>query len=356
MNDNSKEKIAQLALPKDDEYTDSHTVRNGVIIFVLIACAVALFWWIQTTTDAEPQPRPISAPKANIKASEVQQTNPEIPLTANEQSTSKLNTSNKVLEASGHIVARRIATISSRVTSKVEQLLIEEGQRVDQNDVLAELDSRQAAFSYAGAKAALVAGEAQYKELLSQLKLEQLQYERNLALYNNKVIAKDVLDTYELKIEQLKMQLRSRQALNQKAEQDVELSKYNLEQHTIRAPFAGMVIQKNAQVGELISAGTSGGGSIRTGIATIVDMSSLEIEVDIAESYIHRVLPGQSVVARLDAYPDWPINSEVLTIIPTANRQKASIKVRIKLLEGDARILPDMGVKVSFLANDTQRL
>jgi HlyD family secretion protein len=135
------------------------------------------------------------------------------------------------------------------------------------------------------------------------------------------------------------------------AEQRVELAQYQLNQHKIRAPFDGVVISKNAQVGELISAGSSGGGFIRTGVGTIVDMSSLEIEVEVGESYINRVYPGQKVIAKLDAYPQWKINSEVVAVIPTADRQKASIKVRVKLLEVDARVLPDMGVKVSFMKN-----
>ncbi|MFT6208962.1 MAG: multidrug resistance efflux pump [Colwellia sp.] len=140
------------------------------------------------------------------------------------------------------------------------------------------------------------------------------------------------------------------------AMQRVELAQYQLNQHKIRAPFDGVVISKNAQVGELISAGSSGGGFIRTGVGTIVDMSSLEIEVEVGESYINRVYPGQKVFAKLDAYPQWIISSEVVAVIPTADRQKASIKVRVKLLTADPRILPDMGVKVSFMKNDERSL
>ncbi|MBA6252014.1 MAG: HlyD family secretion protein [Colwellia sp.] len=140
------------------------------------------------------------------------------------------------------------------------------------------------------------------------------------------------------------------------AMQRVELAQYPLNQHKIRAPFDGVVISKNARVGELISAGSSGGGFIRTGVGTIVDMSSLEIEVEVGEGYINRVYPGQKVFAKLDAYPQWIISSEVVAVIPTADRQKASIKVRVKLLTADPRILPDMGVKVSFMKNDERSL
>ena len=117
----------------------------------------------------------------------------------------------------------------------------------------------------------------------------------------------------------------------------------------IRAPFSGVVINKAAQPGEMISPVSAGGGFTRTGIGTIVDMDSLEVEVDVNESYINRVQPGQPAITNLNAYPEWDINSEVIAIIPTADRNKATVKVRIGLLEKDQRVLPDMGAKVSFL-------
>jgi HlyD family secretion protein len=254
-----------------------------------------------------------------------------------------------VLDASGHIVARRIATVSSRVTGKLNKLNIEEGQRVQSDQVIAELDDRQAIISYQLAQADLSANRARFHELNIVHQHELKRLERQLILFNKSLISEQFLDDSRFTTEKIAAQLTNKKALIDLSKQKVALAQYQLEQHKIRAPFDGVVISKNAQVGELISSGSSGGGFIRTGVGTIVDMSSLEIEVEVAESYINRVHANQKTIATLDAYPNWQISSEVIAVIPTADRQKASIKVRVKLHTTDARILPDMGVKVSFL-------
>ncbi len=265
----------------------------------------------------------------------------------NNQSKQKTNS---ILDASGHIVARRIATVSSRVTGKLELLNIEEGQRVSKSEILAELDDKQAVIAHQLALAELAAKQAGFEELELLFKQQTQRFNRNESLAKQQLISEQLLEDSQFKNAQLAIQVKNKQALVQLAEQRVALAQYQLNQHKIRAPFDGVVISKNAQVGELISAGSSGGGFIRTGVGTIVDMNSLEIEVEVGESYINRVFAGQKVIAKLDAYPQWQINSEVVAVIPTADRQKASIKVRVKLFESDPRILPDMGVKVSFIS------
>jgi len=257
--------------------------------------------------------------------------------------------SSSVLDASGHIVARRIATVSSRVTGKLNILNIEEGQRVKRDQIIAELDDRQARISYQLAQADLMAQTARFHELKLVHQHELQRLERQQTLFNKSLVSEQLLDNSRFTTEKIAAQLTNKKALIDLSNQKVALAQYQLEQHKIRAPFDGVVISKNAQVGELISSGSSGGGFIRTGVGTIVDMSSLEIEVEVAESYINRVYANQHAIATLDAYPNWQISSEVIAVIPTADRQKASIKVRVKLHTADARILPDMGVKVSFL-------
>jgi RND family efflux transporter MFP subunit len=259
------------------------------------------------------------------------------------------STEQTALDASGHIVARRIATVSSQITGKLNLLNIEEGQEVKQSDILAELDDKQATIAYQLALAELSSKQASYDEFTLLFKQQTQRFSRNKSLASQQLISQQLLEDSEFRNAQLSIQIRNKQSLVHIAEQRVELAQYQLNQHKIRAPFDGVVISKNAQVGELISAGSSGGGFIRTGVGTIVDMSSLEIEVEVGESYINRVHAGQKVIAKLDAYPQWKINSEVVAVIPTADRQKASIKVRVKLLITDPRILPDMGVKVSFM-------
>lgn len=359
MSDESKHKIAQLSLTKDDSV---YRPINKPLVALMIVMALGFgsyLYYDKPTLQATPMAAATQRSVVFSASSKVQQNRPGTQKNSEAGTADKVGSgltdsdtdkqNGKVLDASGHIIARRVATISSVVTSKVEKLLIEEGQQVEANDVLAELDDRQAKFNLAGAEAELQAGKASLAELNSRLKLAEVQLRRIESLLASKAVTQEDLDTEQLQVSQLKAQIDNRKALNQMDAQQVKLASYNVEQHTIRAPFAGMVIQKDAQEGELISAGMSGGGSIRTGIATIVDMSSLEIEVDVAESYISRIFPGQPAVAHLDAYPNWTIKAEVLTIIPTANRQKATIKVRVKLLETGVRILPDMAVKVSFL-------
>ena len=232
-------------------------------------------------------------------------------------------------------------------------LNIEEGQQVSQSEVLAELDDKQAQISYQLVLAELSAQQASFAELMIVQQHEQKRLERRLSLFKNALISQQVVDDTRFNLRKIAAQLKNRQALISLTKQKVALAKYQLAQHKIRAPFDGVVISKNAQVGELISTGASSGGSIRTGVGTIVDMSSLEIEVEVGESYIKRVYQGQKTMAILDAYPEWQIASEVVAIIPTADRQKASIKVRIKLLNIDSKILPDMGVKVSFYSDNS---
>jgi len=275
---------------------------------------------------------------------------PEQVPSSNDQATSDTSTSSEaILDASGHIVARRVATVSSRVTGKLEGLFIEEGQRVNRDQVLARVDNVQANLAYQRAQANLAASKANYQELNVLKVHEQRRLARHQTLNQSQLVSEQLTEDTEMRIAQLSAQIAQANAHIQLQESNLALAKYELDQHQIRAPFDGVVISKNAQVGELISAGMSG-GSIRTGVGTIVDMSSLEIEVEVSESYINRVKPKQKVTAKLDAYPQWEIPSEVIAVIPTADRQKASIKVRIKLLEVDHRILPDMGVRVSFLS------
>jgi len=340
--------IQQLTI---DRSIKSSPAKFPIILTISISItAIALVsYWLSTDAVAESvNQSPITAKQAKLIA--------PIGITTNKNKLPELTVSThsakiqSVLDASGHIIARRVATVSSRVTGKLEALHIEEGVEVKKSQVIAELDDHQARLSYQLTLAELSAQQASYAELIIIKKYAQQAADRRVQLAESQLISVQLNDDSQLKLAQLSAQIKRSIAQIEQAKQRVELAHYQLAQHKIRAPFNGVVISKNAQVGELISAGSSGGGFIRTGVGTIVDMSSLEIEVEVGESYINRVFAGQQVLATLDAYPKWSIDSEVIAVIPTADRQKASIKVRVKLLNLDARILPDMGVKVSFLA------
>ena len=254
-----------------------------------------------------------------------------------------------VLDASGYVVARRQTTVSSKVTGKVQEVLIEEGMRVEKDQVVALLDdaTEQAQLSLARAQAD--SARAALAETEAQLRNARVERNRLQDLAARDLASESSLDAAVARYDELAARLETGHENVAVAERSVELSIDALSNMTIRAPFAGMVVSKNAQPGEMISPVSAGGGFTRTGICTIIDTDSLEIEVDVNEAYIQRVKAGQRVSATLDAYPDWRIPAEVIAIVPTADRQKATVRVRIGFLERDERILRDMGVKVAFL-------
>jgi len=226
-----------------------------------------------------------------------------------------------ILDASGYVVARRRATVSSKMTGKVMKVFIEEGMYVEEGQLLAQLDD------------STMIADLNYSQ--SQLNEAKRVFNRTKELAKEELASQASLDAARASVEGL-------EALNEVRKQVVQDMK-------ILAPFSGVVVYKAAQPGEMISPVSAGGGFTNTGICTIVDMDSLEVEVDVNESFINRVKPGQPVITNLNAYPKWDIPSEVIAIIPTADRNKATVKVRIALLEKDERVLPDMGSRVSFL-------
>ena len=254
-----------------------------------------------------------------------------------------------VLNASGYVVARRRATVSSKVTGKVIDVLLEEGQPVREGQILAHLDDTQPRATLALAEAQLASARKAAAEDQARLQQAEVTLQRRAALVKENVVGKAELDEAQSEVDSLKARIAYTQQQIGVAEQQVNLQKTMLADMVVRAPFSGVAISKDAQPGEMISPVSAGGGFTRTGIGTIVDMSSLEVEVDVNETYINRVSNRMKVEAVLDAYPDWRIPSHVITTIPSADRQKATVKVRIGFDQLDPRILPDMGVKVSFL-------
>jgi len=258
-----------------------------------------------------------------------------------------------VLNASGYVTARRQATVSSKITGKVAEVLVEEGMKVAEGQVLARLDNRQATLELELALAQLAAAEKGLVETQANLTLAEKDLIRNRELAAGGVSSQAALDTAQAQAESLEARLRRQQGDVEVALRSSAILRQLLDDTVIRAPFAGVAISKDAQPGEMVSPVSAGGGFTRTGISTIVDMSSLEIEVDVNEAYLQRVVPGQKVRAVLDAYPDDPFASHVITIIPSADREKATVQVRIGFDALDSRVLPDMGVKVAFLTDET---
>jgi RND family efflux transporter MFP subunit len=253
-----------------------------------------------------------------------------------------------VLNATGYVTARRQATVSSKFTAQVLEVMIEEGMKVKQGDVLARLDDVNIRKSYNLADAQLQAARTTRKETEALLTEARANHARTLELVDRQLASAAELDRARAAMDSLAARLERMQAEVTVAERQLDIIDQQLEDSIIRAPFDGVIVAKNAQPGEMISPVSAGGGFTRTGIGTIVDMGSLEIEIDVNETYINRVSEGQSVVATLDAYPDWQIPAYVIAIIPTADRQRATVEVRVGFNVTDPRILPDMGVKVAF--------
>jgi len=255
-----------------------------------------------------------------------------------------------LLDASGFVTARRIATVSSKVTGRVAEVLIEEGMRVEEGQLLARLDATDARAQLALAAAQVASSESQLTEARTQLALAETTLLRQQELLDRRLVAQSAFDQAKADRDARAARLASlRKAVGVTREQRA-LAAIGVDNTEITAPFSGVIIAKAAQPGEMISPISAGGGFTRTGIGTLVDMDSLEVNVDVNEAFIGRVQPKMPVVAVLNAYPDWRLPGSVIAIVPAADRTKATVRVRIALESDDPRIVPDMGVRVSFLA------
>ena len=298
------------------------------IAVILAAGGAAIVWQLSTSAvpvAAAPPPGPPPAPPATTASP------------------------SRALVASGYVVARRKATIASEITGKVVELRVDEGNVVEAGQILAQLDSSIAETDLALAQSRALASQAAVGAIAADLRDAQRIFDRTQTLSQKNFASEADLTKAEARVGVLRAQLNQSQAQLETARLDAQRAAKVLEQHRIRAPFAGVVIERSAQPGEMISPMSAGGSFTRTGICTIVDMDSIEVEVDVNEAFIGRVHAGGPVTAVLDAYPDWTIPASVIAIVPTANRDKATVKVRIGFAIKDPRILPDMGIKVSFL-------
>jgi RND family efflux transporter MFP subunit len=322
-----KDDLAALRIDREPEARPRPRWIAWLIAIVLLAAAgAALIAWLGRERPVTVQVAAVSSRGAGVQAA--------------------------VLNASGYVTARRRATVSSKVTGKVIEVNVEEGMEVREGQVLARLDdaTARAALALAEAQAesarrAVAENDVRLAEARLTLGRVEKLIERGLATPADLDGSRATVDSIVARIAALRQQVTV-------AERQADLSRTDLDNMIIRAPFSGVAISKVAQPGEMVSPVSAGGGFTRTGISTIVDMRSLEVEVEVNESYINRVSPGQAVTAVLDAYPDWEIPCRVITTIPAADRQKATVLVRIGFNELDPRILPDMGVKVTFLRPD----
>jgi RND family efflux transporter MFP subunit len=308
--------------------TESPPSRRGIwiaVIVLLVLIALGIGAWLMFGGNAAPELRTATVTKLGSGGA------------------------GSVLDASGYVVARRMATVSAKITGKVREVLIEEGQTVKVGQVLATLDLIDADAQLALSKAQLAVAKSNVGNIKAQLIEGERNVKRNESLLNKHFVSQAVYDQAVAQRDALSAQLAAAQDSEGVAREQLSIAGIGVDNTVVRAPFAGVVIAKSAQPGEIISPLSAGGGFTRTGICTIVDMDSLEIEVDVGEAFIGRVQANMPVEATLNAYPDWKIPAWVIAIIPTGDRAKATVKVRIGLKVHDPRILPDMGARVSFL-------
>jgi RND family efflux transporter MFP subunit len=258
-----------------------------------------------------------------------------------------------ILDASGYVVARRQATVASKITAKMVELDIEEGDRVKEGQVIARLDDTNLRATLNAARAQIDYARSGLAETEVNLKNAKRDYDRQRSLLGGHFVSQSAVDNAQTTMDALAAQLATQRSNVEVAQRNIDVAQRNLDDTVVRAPFAGVVTVKAAQPGEIVSPISAGGGFTRTGIGTIVDMDSLEIQVDVNENFINRVQPDQKVTARLNAYPDWQIPGHVIAVIPTADRSKGTVTVRIALEQKDPRILPEMGVRVAFLGGAT---
>ena len=316
--------LAGLRIERTPERRSTRRWVLWVILgLLLVGATAAATWWFRHDRPIEVQVASVTQRAAGAQAS--------------------------VLNASGYVTARREATVSSKITGKVVQVNVEEGMAVTEGQVLARLDDSSARAQLGLAQAQVVAAQHAVTENEIHGRQAHVNLDRATKMLASGAgtetdveQAKLDVDTTDARISLLSEQVKV-------AQQQVGVAQTDLDNTVIRAPFSGIAVTKDAQPGEMVSPVSAGGGFTRTGICTVVDMASLEIDVDVNESYLNRVTPGQDVSAVLDAYPDWQIPAHVITIVPTADRQKATVEVRIAFKALDPRILPDMGVKVTFL-------
>lgn len=328
----ARDRLSELRIERADLESGpgSGGYALAAIIILLVLAIAGSWWWLNRNQAAVVEVATVAAAGEEAQAAAA-----------------------TVLDASGYVTARRQATVSSKFTGKIVEVLIEEGTKVEEGQVLARLDDSIASRQVNLSEAQLASARSNLEETKVRLAEAELNLKRTRELVDSDVSSPATLDSAQAEVDSIAARLAVGREQVVVAERTLALRQQELDDTVIRAPFAGVVVTKNAQPGEMISPVSAGGGFTRTGIGTVVDMSSLEIEVDVNESYINRVKTGQAVLATLDAYQGWQIPATVITPVPTADRQKATVRVRIGFDElGDPRILPDMGVRVSFLGDE----
>lgn len=345
--DDKAELLNRLVLDKGDDEVPKGPLwqRPWLVAPICIVAGVAIAHFLLAPESSAP------TPIAQVQASTAQPAPAQIQREDDVQRALEAP-GQEILNASGYVTARLMATVSAELMGLIKSVEVEEGMQVEQGQVLATLDDTIARVNWELAQAQYESQRARLESANSELEEAQRVLARQQELRPKNLTSEAELTRASSNVERLAANIRSMKSELEVSRLQAKGQQERLEKHTIRSPFSGVVTVKNAQPGEIIAPSSAGGGFTRTGVCTIVDMNSLEIEVDVNEAFIGRVFPGQKVIANLDAYPSWDIPASVIAVIPTADRSKATVQVRIQILDKDQRVLPDMGVKVAFFSQE----
>jgi RND family efflux transporter MFP subunit len=252
--------------------------------------------------------------------------------------------------ANGYVVARTKAAVSAKIPGRLAMLNVSEGSRVEKGAIIARLDNADYAAAVGQAEAGLASAKATLIEAQSDRDQMQRDYVRvrDIHAQNPNLVSPQDVENADSRARQAEARFGAQQARVDAAAASLRMAQANLENTYIRAPFSGTVLRKEAEVGEVV-APSVGGGLTRGAVVTMADLATLEVEVDVNEAYIARIQGGQLARITLDAYPDTAFRGTVRQVVPTADRQRATVQVKVAIVDRDPRILTEMGAKVEFL-------
>lgn len=254
-----------------------------------------------------------------------------------------------MLNASGYVVAQRRASVSSKATGRLEALLVEEGSRIKKGQIVARLDNQDVLAARSQAQANVYNARAMIEQAKAERDDARRAYERAKELFGKGYIAKADYDAAEARLLRAEAAVRAAEATLKAGQAALQGAQTAVEYTIIKAPFDAVVLTKNADVGDIVTP-IGAAANAKSAVVTIADLDSLQVEVDVSETGITSIRKGQPCTIQLDALPDRPFRGEVYAVVPTVDRSKATVMVKVRFIDTDSRILPDMSAKVSFLS------
>jgi len=318
--------LSRLKIDKTAKTVQTIRRKRPMLIIgaaALIVLAAALYWM------------GIFTPAESVEVATVSQTYPSQSFT--------------LLNASGYVVPQRKAAVASKITAQLLEISVEEGSRVKKGDIIARLEGADAAAARQQAQANVSVSRYGLAQARAELEDAKVSYEREKELVSQEYTTKAQYDAAEARYRKAAAGVSGAQSAVKAAEAALEAAKVSVEYTVIRAPFDAVVLTKNADIGDIITP-LGAAANAKAAVVTIADMNSLQVEADVSESNLEQVKAGQPCEIQLDALPDKRFRGEVHMVIPTADRSKATVMVKVRFVDKDPRVLPEMSAKVAFLS------